>query len=302
MAGFLNVAEFANADLLGQVWESGFRKAIASAATTTNAWVDMTYFAGSPPANFYASSPLIAATIEADKGIYNGGNVAPKSKHLKNVKLMSAASSATSTTNGRQEIAVCDYLLYYPFIDTDAIGEEQTLDNTVTLPRYATTGGQVMAVGQSAASAIGQFTFNYTNQDGVAGRVSQNNFTFIVAGGGQIVAASGAGASYNPFCYLQAGDTAVRSIESVTFTAAGGGLMALVIVKPLLKTTVSQECRRTTAGNLESYGACTELASVIHQAGAPRIYDGAVLGFVASGYAGSLASSILAGTLEVVWN
>ena len=65
MAGFLNVAEFANADLLGQVWESGFRKAIASAATTTNAWVDMTYFAGSPPANFYASSPLIAASMEA---------------------------------------------------------------------------------------------------------------------------------------------------------------------------------------------------------------------------------------------
>lgn len=197
---------------------------------------------------------------------------------------------------------MCDYLLYYPFIDTDAIGEEQFLDNTVTLPRYATTGGQVVAVGQSAASTIGQFTFNYTNQDGTAGRVSQNNYTFAVAGGGQVVAASGTGASYNPFCYLQAGDTAVRSIESVTFTAAGGGLMALVIVKPLIKTVVSQECRRTTTGNLESYGACTELASIIHQAGAPRIQDGAVIGMFASGYAGSLASSILAGTLEVVWN
>ena len=443
MSGFSSIAEYANADALGQVWESGFRKAIASAATTTNAWVDMTYFAGSPPANFYASSPLIAATIEADKGIYNGGNVAPKSKHLKNVKLMSAASSATSTTNGRQEIAVCDYLMYYPFIDTDAVGEQQDMVQTVSLPRYNTEaafgpelvvngafdtdvsgwtqvlgtvaqatgriritadgassgrasfpitcvvgktycllfdrykntdtgttvfvgivgngsvagaisntassadgtgvavyftatqtnhyvllggqsitaglyveydnisvrevlsrgeGGQIMCVAQSASSTVGTFTLSYTNQDGVAGRVSQNNFTFIVAGGGQIVAASGAGASYNPFCYLQAGDTAVRSIESVTFTAAGGGLMALVIVKPLLKTTVSPECRRTTARNLDSYGARTELPSVIHQAGAPRIYDGAVLGFVASGYAGSLASSILAGTLEVVWN
>ena len=210
-----------------------------------------------------------------------------------------AASGATSTANGRQEVALCDYLLYYPFIDTDAIGEEQVLDNTVTLPRY--TSGQVVAVAQSAASTIGQFTFSYTNQDGVAGRVSQNNFTFAVAGGGQVVGASGAGASYNPFCYLQAGDSGVRSIESVTMSAAGGGLMCLVIVKPLLKSIVSQESRRTTTGNLESYGACTELASVIHQAGAPRVIDGAVLGLLASGYAGSLASSILAGALEVIW-
>ena len=77
--------------------------------------------------------------------------------------------------------------------------------------------------------------------------------------------------------------------------------MCLVIVKPLLKSIVSQESRRTTTGNLESYGACTELASVIHQAGAPRVIDGAVLGLLASGYAGSLASSILAGALEVIW-
>jgi len=298
--GFASVSEYALADEAGRVWLSGFRKAVASAATTTNAWIDYTYSPGSPPANFYASTPLTAAVVEADKGIFTGGNVSPATKHLKNLMLMSAAASATSTTNGRQQIVVADYLLYYPFIDTDAIGEVQTLDNTVTLPRY--TGGQVVAVAQSAASALGRFTFTYTNQDGVGGRVSQNNFTFIVAGGGQVVGASGAGASYNPFCYLQAGDTAVRSIEDVTFTAAGGGLMCLVIVKPLLKSVVSQECRRTTSGNLESYGACTELASVIHQAGAPRVLDGAVIGMLASGYAGSLATSILSGTLEVVWN
>lgn len=297
--GFAAVSEYAAADESGQVWISSFRKAVASAASTTNAWIDYTYSPGSPVANFYASSPLVAATVDADKGIYTGGSVAPATKHIKNLLLMSAAASATGTTNGRQAIVLCDYLLYYPFIDTDAVGEEQVLDNTVTLPRYG--AGQVVAVGQSASSTLGQFTFTYTNQDGVAGRVSQNNFTFIVAGGGQVVGASGAGASYDPFCYLQAGDSGVKSIESVTMSAAGGGLMCLVIVKPLLKSTVSQESRRTTSGNLESYGACTELASLIHQAGAPRVRDGAVLGLLASGYAGSLASSILAGVLEVVW-
>lgn len=298
--GFASVAEYAAADEAGQVWVSSFRKAVASAATGTNAWIDYTYSPGSPPANFYASTPLAAALIEADKGIYTGGNVAPATKHLKSLTLMSAAASVTSTTNGRQQVALCDFLLYYPFIDTDAIGEQQNLDNSVALPRYS--GGQVLAVAQSASSAVGQFTFTYTNQDGVAGRVSQNNYTFVVAGGGQVVGASGSGASFNPFCYLQAGDTGVRSIESVTFSAAGGGLMCLVIVKPLLKSIVSQESRRTTSGNLESYGACTEALSIIHAAGAPRIQDDAVLGLLASGYAGSLASSILVGALEVAWN
>ncbi len=293
--GFRSVSEFAAADEAGQVWLSSFRKTVASAASTTGAWIDYTYFAGSPVANFYASTPLAAALIEADKGIYTGGNVAPATKHIKNLMLMSAASAAASTANGRQEVALCDYLLYYPFIDTDAIGEVQVLDNAVPIPRY--TGGNVVAVAQSAASTLGQFTFTYTNQDGVSGRVSQNNFTFAVAGGGQVVGASGAGASFNPFCYLQAGDSAVRSIESVTMSAAGGGLMCLVIVRPLLKTVITEGCRTNSA----AFGSCTELASIIHQAGAPRVIDGAVLGLLASGYAGSLASSILAGALEVIW-
>lgn len=299
--GFDSITEYAAADEAGKVWVTGFRKAVASAATTTNAWIDYTYFAGSPPANFYASTPLRAALVDADRGIYVP-SVLPATQHLKNLMLMSAAASATSVTNGRQKIALCDYLLYYPFIDTDAVGEQQDFNNTVTLPRYATRGGQVVAVGQSASSAVGQFTFTYTNQDGTGGRVSQNNYTFIVAGGGQVVGASGTGASYNPYCYLQAGDTSVRSIESVTMSAAGGGLMALVIVKPLLMAVVSQECRRTTSSNLESYGACSEFSSIIHQAGAPQIVDGAVLGMFAAGYAGSLATSILSGVLETIWN
>ena len=161
--GFSSVSEYALADESGRVWMSGFRKAVASAATTTNAWIDMTYSPGSPPANFYASTPLTAAVVEADKGIFTGGNVSPATKHLKNLMLMPSASSATSTTNGRQQIIVADYLLYYPFIDTDAIGEEQVLDNTVTLPRYS--GGQVVAVGQSASSAVGQFTFTLQGND-----------------------------------------------------------------------------------------------------------------------------------------
>lgn len=294
MAGFATVGDFANADLLGQCWITQFRKAVASAATTTNAWIDYSYFAGSPAANFYASSPSVAAVVEASRGIYVP-TVSPMTQHLKSMMVMTA--NTTTAVNARQRLVLCDYLLYYPFIDTDAIGEEQLMDNTVPLPRY--TSGLVIAVAQSAASTTGQFTFTYTNQDGVAGRVSQNTYTFAVAGGGQIVSANGVGASYNPYCTLQLGDTGVRSIESVTFTAAGGGLMALVIVKPLFNGYVTQECRTTTG---VAYGAANEFMSLIHAAGAPQIKDGAVLNFFAEGTAGSLASSMLVGTLETVWN
>lgn len=300
MPGFSKIRDIHDADAAGRVWVSQFRKTVASAATTQNAGIDYSYFPGSPPANFYASEPLVSAYVEPSRGIYVPTVGAGQQQFLNNIKVMSAANAATSTANGRQLLLLADYLMYYPFIDTDAIGEEQLLENTVTLPRYG--AGAVIAVAQSASSALGQFTINYTNQDGVSGRVSQNNYSFIVAGGGQVVNAFGVGASYNSFINLAAGDSGVRSIESVTFTAAGGGLMALVIVKPLMLMFFNQESRRTTTGNLESYGACDEFQSVIHKAGMPEIKDGAVLNFFASGFGGSLASSTLVGTLETIWS
>jgi hypothetical protein len=297
MAGFVNTAEYAQAREDGQTWVTQFRKLVASAASVTNAWVDYTYSGGSPSANFYASTPLESAEVETARGFYVP-TVAPATQFLKNLMVMTASSSATSTANGRQQLILCDYLLYYPFIDTDAVGEEQTLTTAVTIPRYAS--GRVMAVAQSAASAIGTFTFNYTNQDGDP-KTSPANRTFVVAGGGHLVGAGGAGASYYPFLDLAAGDTGVQSIESVTMSVAGGGLMALVIVQPLLTAHVQQECRRTTTGNLESYGAASEFSSLIHHQ-PPRIIDGAVLGMLGCGFSGSLASSTLVGIIETIWN
>lgn len=299
MSGFASIGQFAAADELGQCWVTQFRKTVASAATTTSAWIDYSYFAGSPAANFYASSPALAARVEVERGIYVP-TVAPASQHLQRLTVMTA--NTASAVNARQRLVLCDYLLYYPFIDTDAIGEEQLMTNApspgaATLPRYQF--GKVVAVAQSAASTVGTFTFSYTNQAGVAGKISQPMSTFAVAGGGQIVAADGTGASFNPFCNLALGDYGVKSIQSVTFTGAGGGLMALVIVKPLFFGYVTQECRTTS--NV-AYGAADEFMSVIHAAGAPAILDGAVLNFFAEGTAGSLASSQLVGTLETFWN
>lgn len=293
--GFGNVAEYADADDAGQCWFTQFRKAVTSTATITASYIDYTYFAGSPLANFYASTPLESAYIDDSRGIY----IPQTTQYLKNITVMTSASSATSTTNQQQKLMLCDYLMYYPFIDTDST-DQQDMIQAVTIPRYGS--GYVMAIAQAASSTIGQFTFTYTNQDGVGGRVSPNIFTQIVAGGGQTVSADISGGGFHPFLPLQAGDSSVKSIESVTFTATGGGLMALVIVKPILNFLVAQECRRTTSGNLESYGSASSFDSVVHRAGAQEIREGAILGLISKGQAGSLASSILIGTLETLWS
>ena len=299
MPGFRSIGEIVAADYAGRCHIAQFRKVVASAATPTSGWVDYSYFAGLPTANFYASSPLVAAVLESSKGIYVP-QVSPLRQFIKALTVMSGAASATTTSSQRQRLMLCDYLMYYPFIDTDAIGEEQFMENSITLPRYG--AGMVMAVGQSAASTVGRFTMSYTNQDGVPGRISQAHYTLgSLTGGGQIAATAGNGVGFQPFVALQLGDTGVRSIESVTFTAAGGGLMALVIVKPLLDHVVTQECRRTTSSNLESYGSANEFLSIIHGQKMPEVKDGAVLNIMAQGFAGSLASSQLVGLLETVW-
>lgn len=301
MPGFAGIRDWARAvEDDGRRHLTTFRKTVASAATVANDFVDYTYFPGNPPANFYASSPLEAAYVESIRGIYVP-DVGSSRQFLKSIMGMSAAASATGTTNQNQRMLLADYLLYYPFIDTDALGEQQDMVQSVALPSRYPSGGQIMCVAQSASSAVGTFTLGYTNQDGVAGRTSQPTFTKVVAGGGTLVSsATNAVAGSLPFVGLQAGDTYATSIESVNFSAVGGGLMALVIVRPLFHWYTTQEARRTTSGNLESYGAATYFETVLSRTPV-EIKPGAVLGNIGLGNAGSLASSILVGMLETIW-
>jgi len=67
---FRNVSEWAQCFDSGRFHVTAFRKQVASAATAANDFVDYTYFAGNPVANFYASAPLEAAHVEANKGIF----------------------------------------------------------------------------------------------------------------------------------------------------------------------------------------------------------------------------------------
>jgi len=95
--GFNNIASYANADVLGQTWFTQFRKAVTSTATITSSYTDYTYFAGSPLANFYASTPLEAAYIDPTRGIYVPEAPTGAKQYLKNITCMTSASAAAST-------------------------------------------------------------------------------------------------------------------------------------------------------------------------------------------------------------
>lgn len=91
----------------------------------------------------------------------------------------------------------------------------------------ATTGlGVRLSVEVSAATGAGTptITISYTNQDGTAGRTATN----IIA----TVASSAIGAVYD--IGLQAGDTGVRSVESLTLSATWtSGTINLVAWRPI---------------------------------------------------------------------
>lgn len=292
MAGFRNVRAYADAIDTGQGWISSFRK-VPAVTTIAGQWFDFSGAAGNPVPNYFASEPLAAATLETYKGILHGPDVAPAKKYIHRV----TTAVGGSAQHGNSEQIFCDYLLYYPFIDMDAAGEEQLMINDVSLPRAVSGQGvQMFLVAQAATIGGGQFTVNYTNSDGVAGRVTPNQFCATAQNTGALVQAETAAAGLGCFVSLQAGDKGVRSVQSITFSAANGGLAALVLVKPLQR----HYHREPSATAAE--GSPAELESLRERAGlSPNIEDGAFISFIGRTSAGSASGGVYSGILETVW-
>jgi len=295
--GFANVAAWANSEGAGRSWPAFFRKVPASTATIAGQWFDYSTASGVPVPNYYAASPLVAATLEAEKGIYvpeqNG------TRWIKETIVASAAATVTGTTNQNQPLMLLDYLLYYPFIDLDAAGEEQVMDNTVTLPRYADgVGVEMMMVAQAPTVGGGTFTVSYTDADDVT-RTTETVFCAAAQPSGALVQATGAAAGVSPF--IPRLGRGVKRVNSATVVLANGGLAAIVLVKPLWMSYAREECRRPTSSPTESYGDAQQIQAVRNRP-PQEIKAGAFLGWVGKGVAGSLASAPLVGMIDTFWS
>jgi hypothetical protein len=294
MAGFANTVELVDAltdD--GQSWMGSFRK-VPSQATTAGAWVDLSMAAGKPAPQYYAASPLVAATLDGSRGMDHGRDVSPARKFLASSLLMGAHANVNTATS----FLFADLLLYYPFIDTDSLDlQEMTnyVDSPTTadaLPRYTDGAGvQMMLVALAPYVAGGSITVSYTNSAGVAGR-STGAVALNASGAISNLMTSGSTTGgAGPFLPLQSGDSGVRSVESVTCSAPNTGLAALVLVKPLATTQLADA----------SLQSCAETDHLLeHGLMMPRIEDGAYLSLLAQTGA-SIATQQIMGTITTVW-
>lgn len=285
MAGFRNFTELVDAELAGQSTYFSWRKA-PTQTTGAGIWFDLSMSPGNPVPNYYAATPVISKrlSLSDDGGLMHGGAVSPAKKYLKRLTAFSATAGANPL-----RLVICDYLLYYPFIDMSVTGYQPT-ENTLGLARYV-DGAGVQVVAVVVASQIGgtQFNVTYTNQAGVAGRVTPNVICNSQVVNGTIISTQTADAlSAGPFLPLQAGDTGVQLIEGVTFLSGDVGLITLVLVKPLANSV------------LRGVDAPVERNWPTDFAVMPQIEDNAYLNFLCMP-AGSLSGAQIIGDIQTVW-
>ncbi len=220
-----------------------------------------------------------------DGGIFHGGNVSPLTKYLRLTTCITITATALPMT-----MILCDYLLYYPFID-EGTTDEQILTNSLPLPRYTDGKGvQMMAVSVAARTGGQSFLVSYTNQDGVAGRISKTVIQNTATANGHIVTGQNANAlAAGPFIPLQTGDTGVRSIESVTMLGTDVGLFTLVLVKPLGQTMI------------RGIDAPVEKDYLLQANNLTPVQDDAYLNWLCLPN-GSLAATPIHGDIKIIWN
>jgi hypothetical protein len=289
MPGFKSITAYVDAYNSGANVITSFRKSPTQANTAGN-WMDMSMASGNPVPNYYAATPLQASKLSTQEGIYHGGAVSPSNKVLRSISVFSNSANAAPST-----WFLLDYLMYYPFIDMDAVGDVQAMINVdafsvpITLDRYTDGAGvRMMMVNVSPTVGGGQFTVTYVNQDGVE-KTTPNHFCTAVTSIATLTATTENASGFMPFLTLAAGDSGVRSVTSVTFTVANGGLASLVLVYPLRTLRIREA------------SVPTEVESLLHAPDVPRVQDGAYLNFIGNTPTGSLASTVFMGMAEFTW-
>jgi hypothetical protein len=275
----------------GRYKVSSWRKA-PTQTTATGIWFDLSMSPGNPVPNYYAAAPLAWTSLRqsTDYGLPHGGNVSPATKYLHKLLITPSVVSTLAPAT----IMVLDYVGYYPFVDMADFIEL----GATSLPRHTDGEGlQIMAV--EVASQIGgaQFYCTYTNQDGTSGRQTATAVCNTQVVNGTIInsaAAPTATFPSGPFMTLQAGDTGVRSIESVTWLTSDVGLVTFVLVKPLATIALQPLSN--------SIYTPREVDFAISNAGKmPVIVDDAYINMICLP-TGTLAGGQYFGTVETIWS
>ena len=288
-------------DLINQVSTNGksFRadwqkSTFATTNHTAGLWYSLFRGGGNPAADTVMGTGTNLAfqsltdVSSGATGIPHGGNVGGFKV------LLNAAAQTAAATTAPAVLMLVDLLGFYPITTVTTTGA-QTLNNSVTLPRY-TDGAGVQAFLTPTTvmgAAAPNLSIGYTNSANVAARATPATLPIgnsAAAVTNIVYSGTGAG-KYGPFMPLQPGDAGVRSVQSVNLSASYvSGVLNLVLCKPLMTLPV------TTLGVTAERDLVNQFASM------PRINDGACLAWLMLAGAATPVASPLSGHLEFGWS
>ncbi len=285
---FSNIREIIRSVELGRMHLSFIHK--TSVPTPgANRWADCSMGAGTPIYNAYVGGQYEATPMigQKNQGIYLGPTPpAGMQKHLAQVAM---ASPTTGGTGAPYSVVIADYLMFYPLIDGDST-DQQDMDNTATLPRYADGNGvQLMLVVTTPMTASGTVQVNVTTSDDVDVTI---NVPITVSGTVGVIintATSNTAIASTPFAPLES----AKGIKRVNWVMNGGsfgGFYALVLVKPLTTMMIREPL------------TMTEHSLIHHKAGLPRVYDGAYINFLLQASStGTGNPGVIRGEFDFIW-
>lgn len=222
----------------------------------------------------------------------HGGNVSPDIKHLLNASMFSAGALSCPAV-----FQLIDIIGFIP-VSTVTSTAEQTILGDQTFPRYANGEGVRAMIVPCVVMGAGTPTLRmrYTNTDDVANRLTPNTPSLPIANAtapvGQVVY-SGAGAGkYGPAMPLQAGDTGIKSLQTIQQSATmTSGVYCIIFYKPIgLPLPVS------------TIGVAAERDYLNQQPSLPIIPDGACLSLLKYAGAATTANIPYFGTIQTVWD
>ena len=222
----------------------------------------------------------------------HGGNVSPDVKHLLNAAIYSAGALSCPAL-----FQLIDIVAFIP-VSTVTSTSAQTILGTQTLPRYTDGAGVMAMIVPVVVMGAGTPTLqlNYTNSDGVAGRLTPTAPSLPIANAtapvGQILYSGSGAGKFGPAIPLQAGDKGIRSIQSVQQSATmTSGVYAIVLFKlvglPIPATTI---------------GVAAERDYLNQQPSLPIIPDGAALSLLKNAGAATTANIPYNVNLQTVWS
>lgn len=287
-----SASDIATAYEMGRHHLQPFYKVWASTFNVANAWWDATLSGNLPRASYYAGDdmvftpyptkpdPLLPNEKYNHLSFFHGGNVTPAQKILRTITMHGSAANLAPS-----RYILCDYLGFVNGISWET-NEEQTINNTYTIPRYTDgLGVRAILVQLFGSNANAVYTINYRNTNNIDVTTSNIAANSLGTGGLQHGPTSG---TYMPFIGLANGELGIKRVNSITVSSLGAGVAVLVLVKPLCEIT------------FRDITAPAEIDFLTEKYETPVIYDDAKLNFLMTS-GGSPAGLLTRGYMDFIW-